>query len=293
MLDRNLEIFIRVAETLSLTKAARGLFVTQPAVSNAIKKLETLLNVRLFYRHKREGIRLTEVGEKILGLAKQMASLDNRIYQTAFEANNLIGGHLRLATLPTLTSAVISKTLKTFLNRYPDVTVDIQEGSPNDVLKMVENHHVDFALSCEPYHQFDNKPLLKDHLVAMLPPDCPETKEIDITKSPGKLIINQHAYDTILDYLPERAFLDTSRIFFVEHPETAIQMASDGIGFAVVSAFTLDSLTTGSRYNPIAPSIGFEIGLFSHNLNDLTPVAAAFIGEIESTVALFYPEFKT
>ena len=154
MLDRNLEIFIRAAENLSLTKAAKELFVTQPAVSNAIRKLETDLNIKLFLRNKRSGIRLTSAGEKILTLAKQMENLDNLIYQAAFEENNLVGGRLRIGTLPTLTSAIVSKTLRAFLSDHPDVTVEIKEGSPNDVLKIVESHSVDFALSCEPYRQF-------------------------------------------------------------------------------------------------------------------------------------------
>ena len=292
MIDRNLEIFIRVAENMSLTKAARGLFITQPAVSNAIRKLETNLNVRLFHRHKRDSIRLTAVGEKILELSKQMAHLDNRIRQTAFEENNLIGGHLRVATLPTLTSAIISKTLKTFLELHPDVTVDIQEDSPNNVLKMVKNNHVDFALSCEPYHQFDSKPLIHDHLVAMLPPDSPKLDEVNIARPPGRLIVNQHAYDTILEYMPEDSPLDSSQFLFVEHPETAIQMASDGIGFAVVSEFTLDSLTVGHRRCPVIPHIGFEIGIFSHRLDDLTPVASAFMHEIQNTTTRFYSAFR-
>ncbi len=292
MLDRNLEIFIRVAENLSLTKAAKELFVTQPAVSNAIRKLETDLNIKLFLRNKRSGIRLTSAGEKILALAKQMENLDNLIYQAAFEENNLVGGRLRIGTLPTLTSAIVSKTLKAFLSGHPDVTVEIKEGSPNDVLKMVESHSVDFALSCEPYRQFENRPLIQDYLVAMLPHDYPEVDNVDICQSQDKLIVNRHAYDTILDFLPEGDFLDTKWIFLVDHAETAIHMASDGVGLAIVSAFTVDSLTPGSRYCPIAPYTGFEIGVFAHRLKDMAPVSTAFMTAIENTIAENYPVFQ-
>lgn len=292
MLDRNLEIFIRAAENLSLTKAAKELFVTQPAVSNAIRKLETDLNIKLFLRNKRSGIRLTSAGEKILTLAKQMENLDNLIYQAAFEENNLVGGRLRIGTLPTLTSAIVSKTLRAFLSDHPDVTVEIKEGSPNDVLKIVESHSVDFALSCEPYRQFENRPLIQDHLVAMLPDDYPEVDNVDIRQPQDRLIVNRHAYDTILDFLPEGDFLDTEQIFLVDHPETAIHMASDGVGLAIVSAFTLDSLAPGSRYRPIAPYTGFEIGVFAHRLKDMTPVSTAFIAAIEKTITENYPVFQ-
>ena len=64
MLNRNLEIFLRVAEYGSITRAAKTLYITQPAASNAISKLEAELNVKLFFRDKRNGLILTDVGQK-------------------------------------------------------------------------------------------------------------------------------------------------------------------------------------------------------------------------------------
>ena len=90
MLNRNLEIFLRVAEYGSITRAAKTLYITQPAASNAISKLEAELNVKLFFRDKRNGLILTDVGQKILLLAKQMEDLDNRIAQTAYQENHFV-----------------------------------------------------------------------------------------------------------------------------------------------------------------------------------------------------------
>ena len=71
-INRNLEIFIKVAESGSITRTAKTMYITQPAVSNAISKLETGLNVKLFYRDRHNGMILTEVGHKILLLAKTL-----------------------------------------------------------------------------------------------------------------------------------------------------------------------------------------------------------------------------
>lgn len=76
MMNRNLEIFIKVAECGSITRVAKMLYITQPAVSNAISKLETELKVKLFFRDKRNGLLLTDVGQKIYLLAKQIEDLD-------------------------------------------------------------------------------------------------------------------------------------------------------------------------------------------------------------------------
>ena len=64
MLNNNLHIFITAAQTGSLTEAAKKLYVSQPAISQAIKKLEEELNVKLFIRNKRSNLILTDVGKR-------------------------------------------------------------------------------------------------------------------------------------------------------------------------------------------------------------------------------------
>ena len=83
MLNNNLHIFITAAQTGSLTEAAKKLYVSQPAISQAIKKLEEL-DVKLFIRSKRSSLILTDFGKEILVLANQMYDLENRLYQSAF-----------------------------------------------------------------------------------------------------------------------------------------------------------------------------------------------------------------
>ena len=143
MYNRNLEIFIKAAEYGNLTKAAKTLYISQPAVSNALSKLEEELEVKLFFRDKRNGMVLTGAGEKILSLAKQMADIDNRISQVAYKEKHFIGGRLRIASLVSLTSTIISRTLKQYQTQFPDVLVEIREGTPKDLVRMVEDHEVD------------------------------------------------------------------------------------------------------------------------------------------------------
>ena len=112
MLNRNLELFIKVAEYGSITKAAKALYITQPAISNALAKLEGELGVKLFFRDKRNGLLLTEVGKQILLLSRQMEDIDNRIYQTAYQEKHLLRGRLRIAVLTSQVSTLQYKSLK-------------------------------------------------------------------------------------------------------------------------------------------------------------------------------------
>lgn len=108
MLNHNLRIFIRVAEKGSITETANELYISQPAVSKAIKILEDELNLKLFHRDKRKGLILTDIGHEILILARQMEKTENRMYQAAFRSNNFIGGKVRIASMPILTSVILS-----------------------------------------------------------------------------------------------------------------------------------------------------------------------------------------
>ena len=104
MLNSNLKMFLSVIQYGGITEAANKKFISQPAVSQSIKNLEKTLNVKLFHRDKRNGLALTDVGEKIRLLALQMQHLEDQIYQTAYLENSFIGmnlsrvGHISLPT---------------------------------------------------------------------------------------------------------------------------------------------------------------------------------------------------
>ena len=80
------------AEKKSFTLTANELYISQPEVSRAIRALEEELEIKLFYRDKRSGLILTDMGEKILLLTRQMADLENRMYQIAFQDRYFQGG---------------------------------------------------------------------------------------------------------------------------------------------------------------------------------------------------------
>lgn len=275
IMNRNLEIFIKVAEYKSITRVAKMLYITQPAVSNAISKLETEWNVKLFFRDKRNGLLLTDVGQKILLLAKQIEDLDNRIAQTVYQENHFMEGRLRIAALTSLVSTILSKPLKEYRTSFPGVTVEIKEGSPNDIFRMVEEHTVDFAVSCSPFGKFDSITLHSDRIAAMLPKEYPGVSEVNLAAPPDLLIINKPACETILDYVKQP--LPAEQFLQVQTAETAINMVLDGIGIGILSEYTMDTLASGYQKYPVTPEIVFNIGIFANDLDDLTPAASEFV----------------
>jgi len=117
-----LRIFLHVAEKGSITETADTLYISQPAVSKAVKNLEEELHLKLFHRDKHKGLLLTDAGEKILLLTRQMQDIESRMYQTAFRENNFLGGRVRIASMPILTSVILSKVFHDYKKKYPYVT---------------------------------------------------------------------------------------------------------------------------------------------------------------------------
>lgn len=275
MLTHNLRIFLKVADFCSITETANALYISQPAVSKAIQSLEKELKLKLFYRDKKNGMILTEAGNKILLLARQMEELENRIYQTAFKENNFIGGKLRIASVPITTTVLLPKILYRFKETYPYVAVEIKEGSPVAVKKMVEEHIADFALSYAPFGNLNSEILFKDEMVAILPPNK-TVKFVDLINNAENLIFCRAGLETVLKQLPSERKIDFSRSLLVQNAETVVRMVEEKNGIGIISKFTLSSIPHSLQICPITPTLDIQIGLIANDLNDLTPVAQAF-----------------
>lgn len=277
MLDHRLELFIKVAEAGNITTVANGLYVSQPAISKQLKSLEKELNVRLFHRDKRIGLILTDVGKEILLLAKQQADLDNRIYQAAFKANNFIGGKLRIASLPVLSTSLLSRAFPIYRKLYPEVSIEVYEGTPHEVWKMVTEHSVDIGISCSPFDGLDYDVLIHDRLVGLFPYDIENIpKEIDLRKGIENLILCHAGFETVMEELSEMRSIGLGKALMFDHSDTVVSMVEHGNGVGILSKFTLDSIPNRLQICEVIPSFPIEIGVEAYNLNDLTPVAAEF-----------------
>ena len=132
----NLKIFINVADSGSITRAAEALFISQPAVSKAIRSIEEDLGVSLFIRDKKTGIKLTDTGERILPYARKMLLMEEKIYQTAYLSQNMLEGTLRIASLPIGIDNILVKALAFYAEKYPNVNVEILDGSSKEVKRL-------------------------------------------------------------------------------------------------------------------------------------------------------------
>ena len=266
MLNNNLRIFITAAETGNLTETAKKLYISQPAISQAIKKLEEELNVTLFIRNKRSSLKLTDTGREILLLAHQMADLENRLYQTAYNENQLMGGIVRIATVPLGASLVLAHVLPEFKKQFPEVTVELLEGNPSEVKDMVLNYQVDLGITTSPYQGLQHKSLLGDQMVSI---HADESRDIRLDTFEDQLVLCRIAYDSISEQLKGND-TDLSHALIVQAASTQIDMVAGGNGTGIISQLMLSTIPNNLAIGKVFPEISLEISLVTHDFNNLS-----------------------
>jgi DNA-binding transcriptional LysR family regulator len=142
----HLRYFQAVAEELSFSRAARRLHVAQPALSRAIKQLETTLGAAVLER-SRHNVRLTPAGTVLLRetalLLEQADELTRRVRRTAAGEE----GELRLGYIGPPTQPFLARLLHEYKQRYPLVSIHLEERTPERVWEMVARRRLSAALT--------------------------------------------------------------------------------------------------------------------------------------------------
>lgn len=151
IMPRNLDVgllrtLIAVADCGSMSTAASRLHMTQGAISQRIKRLETATGQVLMQRDQL-GARLTPAGERLLASARQLVDLNDAILATLTPA---LSGRVRLGVPHDLIGTHLPPMLHQFAQRHPDIDVALVAGSSTELRRAWEAHKVDLALIEEP-----------------------------------------------------------------------------------------------------------------------------------------------
>ena len=141
-MDQNLSlyrVFYTVANTGNISKAASRLYISQPAISKSIRKLEENLEVSLFSRNSR-GVQLTEEGELLYHYV-QNAFYSLEKGETQIKKIHELGiGHIHIGVSTTLCKYVLLPYLKEFIETHPHIRISIECQSTNHTLQLLKEN---------------------------------------------------------------------------------------------------------------------------------------------------------
>jgi DNA-binding transcriptional LysR family regulator len=148
MEDINFElykIFYYAAKCESFSKAAAEIYISQSAVSQAIKNLETKLNVQLFFRKTRQ-LQLTSEGEILFSHIEQAFNLIKFGENKLAEMTGLDAGEIRIGASDTVCKYSLLPYLKSFNQRYPKIKMKMINRTSQQITVLLENRAIDLGI---------------------------------------------------------------------------------------------------------------------------------------------------
>ncbi len=166
---RQLEIFVKVAELGSFSRAAEALFLTQPTVSEHIRGLEEELGVRLLDRLGR-GAAPTKAGQLLLGYARRILDLHREARQAVDQFQGRMSGELVVAASTIPGEYVLPALIGRFKEKYPDISISLLIGDTQRVVEWILEGRAELAVAGAQidHRALEYRELMPDELVLVV-----------------------------------------------------------------------------------------------------------------------------
>ena len=245
------KVFYYVAKSLSFSEAAASLFISQSAVSQSIKVLETNLNQVLFIRSTKK-VSLTKEGEILFKHIEPAINLISRGENQILEAVALGESQLRLGASDTICRYFLVPFLQDFHRKYPEIHIKVTNGTSYQCAKMLENNEVDIIVTNSPNSALINsmhiEPILDFKDVFICNPDFfPLDKEVitfeELIKYPILMLTKNSTTSDFLHTIFLQNSLDLVPAIELNSNDLLIDLAKIGLGIAFIPDFCISKTT--------------------------------------------------
>ena len=248
-------IFYEVARCGNISRAAKELYISQPAISKAIGKLEESLGTRLFLRNSR-GVQLTPEGNVLFQHVAAAFDSLSRGEKELKRIHDFHIGQLKIGVSNTLCKYGLLPYLKSFVEKYPHVNITIESQSTAHTLEMLEARKIDIGLVAEPRARrgLNFTPVMEIHDGFVCTPAYMENLTLregpapDIFKTGNIMLLDRSNMSRkhLDTYLSDRD-IEVNQLLEVTDMALLIEFARIGLGIAcVILDFVSDDLKNGT-----------------------------------------------
>ncbi len=237
-----LRYFVAVARTGSFTRAAASCFVSQPSLSQQIKKLEEELGEPLLHRMRHQAT-LTEPGKLFLKRASRVLKEIEESQREIAENTGMRGGAVRIGVIPTAAPFLIPPALGALASDYPGLHGIVVEEPSERLLEMLTHCELDFAIIGNHFGGtgWHAEPLVEEELLLGVPSrhrlakgDAPALS--DLRKEPFILMKPTHSITRLIDDACAEAGFQPTVVFRTSQLLTIGQLVGAGMGISVFPA---------------------------------------------------------
>jgi len=263
---------------LNVSATAQSLYTSQPGISKQIRLLEDELGVEVFARSGKHLTHVTPAGETIIEQAGEILRKVDSIKQVALEFSNEKKGSLSIATTHTQARYALPPVIGEFIDRYPDVSLHMHQGSPIQIAELAADGEVDFAIATEGLELFGDlvmMPCYRWNRCIVVPEGHPLTRAGELTLE----AVAEHPIVTYVFGFTGRSKLDdafmhrglTPRVVFTATDADVIKTyVKLGLGIGIIAHMAYDAtqdaglvaLDASHLFEPSTTMIGCRKGTF-------------------------------
>ncbi|GLC86900.1 LysR family transcriptional regulator [Lysinibacillus piscis] len=268
------EIFNKVAEEASFTKAADALGLTQSAVSHAISSLEKEFGFSLIHR-SRTGITLTIEGDMMLLVMRQVLETQELLQQEAAHILGMTKGKVRIGVISSISSNWMPEIIRIMDKQFPDIQVELREGDYYEIEQWLLNGEVDVGfLNSQHSKQFQYTELQQDPLLCIVSNESPlyDQKEIDVTELNNMpfIMISYKGTNDVKVILDQYHVKPNIR-FELSEEVGIISMISHHLGITILPKLVMQNLPPTLRAIPLKQGGYRTIGIaMKHQASPIT-----------------------
>lgn len=255
MIPGNYEYYITIVECGNLTQAAEKLYISQPSLSQYLKRLEKNLGVELFDHHS-SPLRLTYTGERFYKHVLQLQQMETELLREFQDIKSEVRGRLRLGIALWRGACLLPDIYPYFHEKYPEIEIELFEGRSDQLEKALLNDNIDLAVMNLPhtlnYNKLSCESIFMEPILLAAPTTHPVVQEVlsDCTyrgiypvapvsilsriplimTKPGQNLTHEVQYFLSRNSIEPQILMDTGNL------TTAINLCAKNIGCAFVPA---------------------------------------------------------
>lgn len=275
------EIFCRVIDTGSFTRAAETLGYSQSAVSQTVRTLETELGTALVRRGK-GGVTLTADGESYLPYFRAICAAEDALSRKRQEMQGLEKSVIRIGTFTSVSRNLLPPLMQRFKLLYPNVPFELLQGEYTGISQWLREGVVDLGfLGLREADGLCVRPLYRDAMAAVLPPTHPlaAQKEVSLRQLAAEplILLDEGEYSLPLEAFAQ-AELTPQLAYRVYDDYTILAMVRQGLGVSILYRLVVSDFAEELVLRPVAEPLERTVSLAWREWDTL-PLAARRFAE--------------
>lgn len=233
---------------LNVSATAESLFTSQPGISKQVRMLEDELGIQIFGRSGKHLTHVTNAGQEVIDISREILAQVESIKAVAREHNLPDQGKLNIATTHTQSRYALPPVIQGFMQRYPDVSLHMHQGTPSQISDLAAKGEADFAIATESLHLYNDLIMLpcyhwnrsvivkKDHPLA-------QQKQLtiaDISAYPLVTYVFGFTGRSELDKAFSEAGLEPKIVFTATDADVIKTYVRLGVGVGVIASMAVD-----------------------------------------------------